>query len=219
MKERYTLKSKFLLGVNCMMMNDEEPIVMNYTHVTCILIETVVLWKGVRQIAPIFTVLFALHLILLFAVGYAGQMAIERKQQEQKQLSEENFDKIIMPYVRFYQVVELIILLVGCIVHFKVMLAHMILSYFMPYQHTKFTNTFLELCSFSYFLKVLSTICLYITMWLPCFTFIFVLTSLEPNIVVRIIATIIYMFVIPFVISFEDDVGSLFEIAFNHMVY
>jgi len=237
-----TLLERILFGIRHWQTNNEQPSVANYTHITCIIGEIIVLWKFFPDIAPMFTFLFACHLLLLFGVSYVMQRAVEQylweetvyneqefdqvKELEQKEAyyvrfiqklrHDESINQIRVSFVRLYQSVELIICIAGVFLHFKFMCIHLLLSYCLTLLLTSLINTFWAAECDSFLGNLVCTICFYISKWLPFFALMFVLACCGLGFVTSSLVTIVYMLAMPLVISFEYDFGGLYEIAFNH---
>lgn len=197
--------SAFSYGADSLMLNDVEPAVENYVHFTCVVIELLQIWKFESlRIATLFSLLFAFHFLLFFITGYFKGTTYGKRQNI---------------CVIQYQSIELCLIAFGVMVRWELMLIYVVFSYGLPYivaQIVEFIMTepiFCEIEEYLFFVLIR------IVVWLPLVLFeICLIYVVEDNTFLMVIGFLLYFAMVPFVIDFEDEYASLYEVVFDCMV-
>lgn len=203
MKWLYKMGETFSYGVDSFLMRDVEPAVVNYTHFTCVVAELLLLWKvETPQTAMFFTVIFLLHLYYLFKSGYLKGQAYGAEEQL---------------VVKRYQRVEAVLIFYGAVVQPKAMLCYVLFSYGLPYVMAQVVE-FLMTVPVDEYLEYVVFVLLRVVVWAPAVAFGILFAYIGFDLLWTGVGLFAYFSAIPFVISFEDDYASLYEIAFNRVV-
>lgn len=197
--------SSFSYGVDSLMLNDVEPAVVNYVHFTCVLIELLQIWKFESLgVAILFSMLFALHFLLFFITGYLKGTSYGERQGI---------------CVMQYQCVELCLVVFGAIFRWDWMLLYILLAYGLPYVVAQIVEFMMVEPIYCKIEEYLFFVLLHIVVWLPLVIFaICLIYVVEDNTFLMVIGFLLYFAMVPFVIDFEDEYASLYEVAFNCMV-